>query len=153
MISYFVQTRLRGEAIKTPAAKEIQPLFNGILININLDNVKPWFRRWILLRGLKKPQILLALIIALSIPISSAYLIYCDIAVDDRFDPEVQYEYEELGDFFIVPHSQNQLTFSGSIESTDLLPVFLPEINAIEQVPPFCPLPSCPEQKNLVLRC
>ena len=106
-----------------------------------------------MLRGLKKPQILLALIISLSIPILSSYLIYCDIAEDDRFDPEAQYEYDDLDDFFIVPHSQNELTFFGSIDSNGLFPVFLPEINAIEQVPPFCFLPSCPEQKILVLRC
>ena len=106
-----------------------------------------------MLRGLKKPQILLALIISLSIPILSGYLLYCDIAEDDPFSPEAQCENDDLDDLFMVPDCQNQLTFSGSIESTDLLPVFLPEINAIEQVPPFCPLPSCPEQKNLVLRC
>jgi hypothetical protein len=103
--------------------------------------------------GLKKPRFILALIIALSIPIFSAYLIYCDIAVDDRFDPEAPYEYDDLDDLFIIPHSQNQLTFFGSIGSIDLFPVFLPEINAIEQVSPFCPLPSCPEQKTLILRC
>ena len=103
--------------------------------------------------GLKKPRILLALIIALSIPVFSSYLVYCDIAEDDRFDPEAQYEYDDLDDFFIVPHSQNQLTISASIESTDLSPVFLQEINLIEQVFPFCRLPSCPEQKTLVLRC
>jgi hypothetical protein len=104
-------------------------------------------------RRLKKPRILLALIISLSIPILSSYLIYCDIAEDDRFDPEAPYEYDDLDDFFIVPHSQNQLTFFGSVGLNGLFPVFLPEINLIEQVSPFCFLPSCPEQKPLVLRC
>jgi len=106
-----------------------------------------------MLRRLKKPRILLALIISLSIPILSSYLIYCDIAEDDRFDPEAPYEYDDLDDLFIVPHSQNQLTFFGPIGSSALFPVFFVEINLIEQVSPFCPLPSCPEQKPLVLRC
>jgi hypothetical protein len=104
-------------------------------------------------RGLKKPRVLLALIISLFVPILSSYLIYCDIAEDDRFDPEAQYEYDDLDDFFIVPHSQNQLTFSGSIGLSALFPVFLVEINLIEQVSPFCFLPFCLEQKTLVLRC
>jgi len=104
-------------------------------------------------RRLKKPRILLALIISLSVPILSSYLIYCDIAEDDRFDPEAAYQYDDLDDLFMVPHSQNQLTFFGSIGPNGLFPVFPPEISAIEQVSPFCPLPSCPEQKPLVLRC
>jgi len=106
-----------------------------------------------MLRGLKKPQILLTLIISLSIPILSSYLIYCDIAEDDRFDPEAQYENEDLDDLFMVPDCQNQLTFSGSIGSNALFPVFLPETNAIEQVSLFCSVSSCLEQKPLVLRC
>ena len=111
-----------------------------------------------MLRGLKKPHILLALIISLSIPILSSYLIYCDLAEDDRFDQEAQYEYDDLDEPFLVPDSQNQLTSSGSIGSNAFgsnasFPVFLPEINAIEQVSPFCPLSPCLEQKTLVLRC
>ena len=104
-------------------------------------------------KRLKKPRILLALIISLSVPILSAYLIYCDIAEDDRFDPEAQYEYDDLDDLFKVPDCQNQLTISGSIGSNAVFPVFLPETYVIEQVSPFCPLPSCLEQKTLVLRC
>jgi len=112
-----------------------------------------------MLRGLKKPHILLALIISLSIPILSSYLIYCDIAEeDDRFDPEAQYEYDDLDEPFLVPDSQNQLTSFGSIGSNAFgsnasFPVFLPEINAIEQVSPFCSLWPCLEQKTPVLRC
>jgi len=104
-------------------------------------------------RKLKKFQMLLALIISLSIPILSAYLIYCDIAEDDRFDPEAQYENEDLDDLFMVPDCQNHLMFLGSIGSTALFPVFLAEANAIVQVPLFSFLSSCPEQKPLVLRC
>jgi len=113
-----------------------------------------------MLRGLKKPQILLALIIALSIPILSSYLIYCDLAEDDRFDPEAPYEYDDLDEPFLVPDCQNQLTFSRSIGSNALFPVFLPETNAIEQVSPFCFVSPCLEslssgleQKTPVLRC
>ncbi len=115
-----------------------------------------------MLRGLKKPQVLLALIISLSVPILSGYLLYCDLAEDDRFDPEAQYENEDLDDSFMVPDCQSQLTSSGSIESNPLFsvllpdvlfPVALPETNAIEQVSPFCLLPCCLEQVPLVLRC
>jgi hypothetical protein len=106
-----------------------------------------------MLRGLKKPHILLALIISLSVPILSSYLIYCDIVEDDRFSPEAQYENDDLDDLFMVPDSQNQLMSFGSIGSHLFLPVFLPEINASEQAPPFCSLSPCLEQKTLVLRC
>lgn len=117
------------------------------------DNVQSSTRRSTMLRGLKKPQIFLALIISLSVPILSSYLIYCDIAEDDRFDSEAQDENEDLDDVFMAPDCQNQLTFFGSIGSNALFPVFLPETNAIEQVSPFCSLSSCLEQKTLVLRC
>jgi len=109
-------------------------------------------------RRLKKPRFLLALIIALSVPILSSYLIYCDLAEDDRFDPEAQYEYDDLDEPFLVPDSKSQLTFFGSIGSNAFgsnasFPVFLQETNAIEQVSSFCFLRSCLEQKTLVLRC
>jgi hypothetical protein len=106
-----------------------------------------------MLRGLKKTQILLALIISLSVPTLSGYLLYCDLADDNPFSPDAQYENEDLDDLFPVPDCQNQLTFSGSIGSNALFPVFLPETNAIEQVPLFCSLSSCLEQETLVLRC
>ncbi len=106
-----------------------------------------------MLRGLKKPQVFLALMISLSIPILSSYLLYCDMVDDDPFDSEAQYENEDLDDLFMVPDCQTQLAFSGSIGSNALFPVFLPEANAIDQVPSFYSLSSCPEQKPLVLRC
>jgi len=102
---------------------------------------------------LKKPQILLALIISFSVPILSGYLLYCDLADDDRFSPEAQYENEDLDDLFLVTDCQNQLPFFGSIGSNTLFPVFLLETSAIEYVSPFCSLPSCLQQKPLVLRC
>jgi hypothetical protein len=104
-------------------------------------------------RGFKKPQILLALIISLSIPILSGYLLYCDLADDDLFSPDSKYENEDIDDLFLVPDCRNQLKFFGSIGSNTLVPIFLPETNAIEQVSPFCSLSSYLEQKTLVLRC
>ncbi len=106
-----------------------------------------------MLRRLKKPQILLVLIISLSIPIFSGYLLYCDLAEDDPFSPEAQYENEDLDDPFLVPDCRNQLPFFGSIVSNALFPVFLLETNAIEQVSPSCSLLSCLERETFVLRC
>ncbi len=111
---------------------------------------------------LKKPQILLALIIAFSVPILSGYLLYCDIAEDDPFSSEAQYENEDLDDAFLVSDCQNQLAFSRSIGLNPLFPVFLPdalfpvsfpEINVIEQVSRICSLSPYLERKLLVLRC
>ena len=106
-----------------------------------------------MLRGLKKPQILLALIISLSIPILSGYFLYCDLAEDDPCSPEAQYENDDLDDLFLVPDCQNQLTFFGPIGSNALFPVFLLETNTTEQVSPFSSLSSCLEQETAVLRC
>jgi hypothetical protein len=104
-------------------------------------------------RGLKKPQILLALIISLSVPILSGYLLYCDLADDNLFSPDAKYENADIDDLFLVADCQNQLKFFGSIGSNALFPLFLPETNAIEQVFRFCSLSFCLEQKTLVLRC
>jgi hypothetical protein len=82
----------------------------------------------------------LALIIAFSIPILSGYFLYCDLADDDLFSSDAQYENDDLDDLFMVPDCQNQLKFFGSIGSNALFPVFLPEANAIEQVSFFCSL-------------
>ncbi len=106
-----------------------------------------------MLRRSKKPQILLALIISLSVPILSGYLLYCDLAEDDPFSPEAQYENEDLDDLFTVPDCRNQLIFFEPIGANALFPVFLAETNVIEQVFRFCSLSSCLEQKTLVLRC
>ncbi len=104
-------------------------------------------------RGLKTTQILLALTICLSLPILSGYLLYCDLAEDDPFSPEAQYENEDLDDLFMVPDCQHQLMFFASIGSNAPLPVFPAEINVIEQVSRFCSPWPCLEQKTLVLRC
>ena len=104
-------------------------------------------------RGFKKPQILLALIISLSVPILSGYLLYSDLADDDPFSTDPQYENADIDDFFLVPDCQNQLKFFGTIGSSVLFPVFVPEANAIEQVFSLCSLSSHLEQKTFVLRC
>jgi hypothetical protein len=106
-----------------------------------------------LLKGLNKFQILLTLIISLFIPILSGYLLYCELADDDLFSPDAEYEHADIDDFFLVSNFQNQLRFLGSIGSNTLFPVFLPETYTIEQVSSFCFLSSCVEQKPLVLRC
>ena len=103
--------------------------------------------------GLKKPQTVFALVILLSMPILSCYLLYCDLADDDPFSPDARYENADIDDLFLVPDCRNLLKFSGSIGSNVLFPVFFPETYAIEQVSPFCSLSSCVEQKTLVLRC
>ena len=104
-------------------------------------------------RGLKKPQTVFALVILLSMPILSCYLLYRDLADNDPFSPDEQYENADIDDFFLVSNFRNQLNFLGSIGSNTLFPAFVPETNAIEQVSPFCSLSSCVEQKTLVLRC
>ena len=103
--------------------------------------------------GLKKPKILLALLISLFIPILSGYLLYCDLADDDLFSQDSQYENADIDDLFLVSDYQNQLKFFGSIGSNALFPAFVVETNAIEQVFPLCSLLSCLEQKTLLLRC
>ena len=106
-----------------------------------------------LFKGSKKFQILLTLIISLFIPILSGYLLYCDLADNDLFSQESEYEHADIDDFFLVSNFQNKLRSLGSIGSNTLSPAFLPETYTIEQVPPFCFLSSCVEQKPLVLRC
>ena len=105
------------------------------------------------LRGLKKAQILLGLIISLFIPIFSGYLLYCDSADDHLFSPDAEYEHADIDDLFLVSNFQNQLKFFGSIGSNTLFLVFPPEIYAIEQASPFRSLSCYVEQKPLVLRC
>ena len=103
---------------------------------------------------MKNAKTLLALIIALSIPILSVYFVYLDFADDDPFLVETQYENADVDDLFEVPNCDNQLFFFASIDSNVLLAVFLPEINLMEKVYSFrFFLSSCLEQKNLVLRC
>ena len=104
-------------------------------------------------RELKRARILFALIISLSVPIFSAYLIYCDISGDDLSSSQTAYENDDIDDLFMSPDSRNQLNFSILIGSTALPPVFFPETNAIEQVSPFCFPSFSLVQRTLVLRC
>jgi hypothetical protein len=106
-----------------------------------------------MLRVMKNPKSLFALIICLSVPILSVYFLYCDLADDGPLSSEEQYENADIDDFFSVPNCENQLEFSGSIESNALCPVFLLETNTVEQVSFLCSLTPCFEQKDLVLRC
>ncbi len=107
-----------------------------------------------MLRGLKKPQILLTLIISLFVPILSGYLLYCDLAYDDPFSTEAQYENADVDDLFLAPPDcQKQLQFFGSIRSNVLFRVSVAETDAVEQVICFCSFLSCFEQETLVLRC
>jgi len=103
-------------------------------------------------RGFKKPQILLALIISLSVPVLSGYLLYCDLADDDLFSPDSKYENADMDDLFLVRDCQNQLQLFGSIGSNVLPPVFLPETNAIEQMTSLSSLFPCLGQHTLFLR-
>ena len=102
---------------------------------------------------LKNPRIFLALIISLSIPILSGYLLYCDLEDDDFLSPDAKYEIMDIDDAFLEPDCQNQLKFFASIGSNMLLPAPLPEANAIEKVSLFWSPSSCLEQKPLVLLC
>jgi len=107
-----------------------------------------------MLRGLKKPKILLALIISLSIPILSGYLLYCDLADDVLFypfSPEEKFENPDLDDQYLLPDSQNNPF--GSIGSIPLFRVFFPETSVFEQLSVFSFPSSFLEQKPLVLRC
>jgi hypothetical protein len=106
-----------------------------------------------MLRELKRLQVLLALVISLSVPVFSGYLLYCDIADNNLFSPDANYENADVDDLFLSPDCQHQLKFFGSVGPTALVPVFPPEANAIEQVPLFSSLSSCLVQENLVLRC
>ncbi len=106
-----------------------------------------------MLRGFKKPRILLALIISLSVPVLSGYLLYCDLADDNLFSPDLKFENSDVDDLFLLPDCQNNLKLFGSIASNALLPVFLPETNAFGQFFSFSFLSSSLDQKTLVLRC
>ncbi len=106
-----------------------------------------------MLRELKKPRILFGLIICLSVPILSTYLLYCDVAEDDPSSSHATFENADLDDLFQLPDCQRQLDSPQSIGSTVLFPVFSLETNAIGGLFWSCSLPSCLEQKTLVLRC
>jgi hypothetical protein len=104
-----------------------------------------------MLRGLKKPQILLAFTISLFVPILSGYLLYCDLANGDPFSTDAQYENADVDDLFLAPPDcQKQLQFFGSIGLNALFRVSVAETEAVEQVIRLCSFFSC---FALVLRC
>jgi len=107
-----------------------------------------------MLRKLKRPRILFALIISLSVPILSAYFLYCDIADDDLSSSHATYENADVDDLFVLPDCQNRLNFSISIGPTALLPVnFFPETSVFKQLSPLSYQSSSLAQKTPVLRC
>ena len=107
-----------------------------------------------MLRGLKKPHILLAFIISLFAPIFSGYLHYCHLAEDNPFFTDAQYENADLDDLFLaLPDCQKQLQLFGSITSNILFRVFVAETYAAELATRFCSFLFCFEQETLVLRC
>jgi len=104
-------------------------------------------------RGLKKPHILLALIISLSVPILSAYLLYCDLAGDDFFPPDLKIENADIDDLFLLPDCQNHLKLFESFGSNALLDLFFPDTSVFKQLSPLSYQSSSLVQKTLVLRC
>ena len=106
-----------------------------------------------MLRGLKKPQILLALIISLSVPVLSGYLLYCDLADDNLFSPDLKFENSDVDDLFLLPDCQNNLKLFGSIGSNGLFHVFFLETSVFKQLSLFSSQFSSLDQKTLVLRC
>jgi hypothetical protein len=104
-----------------------------------------------MLRELKKPPILIALIISLCIPILSAYYLYYDMAEDDLFSSHATYENDDIDDLFKLPNCQHQLDLRRLIGSAVFSPAFHPETNVIEQMSPCCFLSSHSEQEILVL--
>jgi hypothetical protein len=106
-----------------------------------------------MLRRLKKPQILLVLIISLSVPVVSGYLLYCDLADNDLFSPDLEFENPDVDDLFLLPDCQSHLNLFGSIGSNALFHVFFPETIVSEHLSVFLFQSSSLDQKTLVLRC
>jgi hypothetical protein len=106
-----------------------------------------------MLRGSKERRILLALIISLSVPILSGYLLYCDLADDDLSSPDLKFENPDLDDIFLLPDCQNYLNLFGSIGSNALFHVCFREIGVFRQPSLFSPQYSSLDKKTLVLRC
>ncbi len=101
-----------------------------------------------MLKASKSAKILLFFIISFSVPILSGYLIYCDIALDDPFSTELQYENDDMDDSFLIPKSEHHF----SVESNALVVFSLPVIQTVEQESPSWSLP-CRKENPPVLRC
>ena len=106
-----------------------------------------------MLRGFKKPRILLALIISLSVPVLSGYLLYCDLADDNLFSPDLKFENSDVDDLFLSPDRQHNLKLFGSIGSNALFHVFFLETSVFKQLSLFSSQFSSLDQEKLVLRC
>jgi hypothetical protein len=106
-----------------------------------------------MLRKLKRPAILFAFIISLSIPVLSSYLLYCDLADDDLFSPDLKFENPDLDDLFLASYYQNNLKLFGSIGLSALFHVFFLEASVFEPLSLFPSQASSFNQNTLVLRC
>ena len=102
-------------------------------------------------RGLRIPQILLAVTICIFIPVFSSYLIYCDLADNDPSAEEL--ENPDLDEPFLVSDGQHLLNLFGTMESTALFPVFFPDVNPLEEPPSFSYQAFFLDQETVVLRC
>ncbi len=106
-----------------------------------------------MIRRLKKPHVLLALVISLSVPALSGYLLYCDLAEDDFYSPDLRFENADIDDLFLLPDCQHHLNLFESIGSNASLDVFFPEASVFKQLSPLSSQSSSRVQKTLVLRC
>jgi hypothetical protein len=106
-----------------------------------------------MLRGLKKPRNFLVLIILLSVPVLSGYLLYLDLADDDLFSLDLKFENPDVDDLFLASDCQNNLKLFGSIGLSALFHVFLMETSVFEQLSLFHSQASFLDQNALVLRC
>ena len=106
-----------------------------------------------MLRELKRPRILFALTISLSIPALSAYFLYCDLTDNDSFSPDQKFENPDIDDLFLLPDCQHHLKLFKSIGLDVLLDVFYPENSVFKELSPLSYQPSPLVQKTLVLRC
>ncbi len=106
-----------------------------------------------MLRRLKKPQILLALVISLSVPAFSGYLLYFDLAEDDSFSPDLKFENADIDDLFLLPDCQNHLKLFESIGSNALLDAVFPESSVFKQLSLLSYQSSSLVHKTPVLRC
>jgi hypothetical protein len=103
-----------------------------------------------MLRGLKIPRILLALIISLSFPVLSGYLLYCNLADDDLLH-DLQFENPDVDN--PLPNCHNNLKLFGSIGSNVLFHVVFLETCLSERlhVNSFQIFPR--DLRTFILRC
>ncbi len=103
--------------------------------------------------GLKKSQLLLAVVISLFFPVLTGYFFYCDLADDCLASAETNFENPDADDLFLTPEYQRQLQHLVSLGSNVLALTGFPEASIFEQ-PFLCTSRSFSSDKaTLVLRC